>query len=292
LLALSALLWAGPLNPPAGPVAPTRGPEPRTAINTTNTPGDADSVFKITQPGSYYLAENINGVVGKHGIEIASGGVTLDLNGFDLAGVLGSLDGISAPFASSVAIRNGLVRNWGGNGINLFGGVGALVTDIRAIGNGSYGVRGSNRTILKNCAAEGNTGAGLRASFGGVIEGCVAANNGTDGIEVGVSSLIKGNTCFSNGVGANGGAGIRVTGNNNRIEGNNCTNGIRGIEVVGGGNIIIKNTCASNTLNWSIVANNVYGPIIDRSSPASAAVNGNSAADATGSSHPNANFTH
>ncbi|HYD01608.1 MAG TPA: hypothetical protein VEB22_10315, partial [Phycisphaerales bacterium] len=47
---------AGPLNPPVGPVAPTAKPiaevEPRTAINAANTPGDADSLFRITQPGS------------------------------------------------------------------------------------------------------------------------------------------------------------------------------------------------------------------------------------------------
>jgi parallel beta-helix repeat protein len=283
---------AGPLNPPAGPVAPTPGPEPRIAINATNTPGDANSVFKITQPGSYYLTENINGVVGKHGIEIASSGVTLDLNGFDLAGVLGSLDGITAPSSNSAAIRNGSVRNWGGSGINLFGGIGALVTDIRARGNGAYGIRGSNRTVIKNCISDGNTGTGLRVAAGGIIEGCSASTNGADGIEVGGSTLVTGNICYANGQGTNGGAGIRATGGDNRIEGNSCTSGGRGIEVASSGNVIIKNTCGNNTLNWSIAANNVYGPIIDRSTPASAAVSGNSAADATGSSHPNANFTH
>jgi hypothetical protein len=42
---------AGPLSPPAGPIAPTPGPEPRIAINAVNTPGDANSLYKITQPG-------------------------------------------------------------------------------------------------------------------------------------------------------------------------------------------------------------------------------------------------
>ena len=82
-----------------------------------------------------------------------------------------------------------------------------------------------------------------------------------------------------------------ATGSDNRIEGNSCTSGSRGIEVVSSGNVIIKNTCANNTLNWSIAANNVYGPIIDRSAPASAAVNGNSAPSSLGSSEANANFT-
>ncbi|HRJ49802.1 MAG TPA: hypothetical protein PKU91_04680, partial [Phycisphaerales bacterium] len=81
---------AGPLDPPAGPVAGTYKTltevEPRIAINAVNTPGGANSLFRITQPGSYYLTGNITGVIGKHGIEIAASGVTIDLMGFDLQG--------------------------------------------------------------------------------------------------------------------------------------------------------------------------------------------------------------
>ena len=58
---LATIVLAGPLTPPAGPVAPTPGPEPRIPINATNTPGDADSLFRITQPGSYYLTGNLLG---------------------------------------------------------------------------------------------------------------------------------------------------------------------------------------------------------------------------------------
>ena len=65
---------AGPLSPPAGAVAPTHKTltevEPRTPINSTTTPGDANSTFKITQPGSYYLVGNLVGSSGRHGIEI------------------------------------------------------------------------------------------------------------------------------------------------------------------------------------------------------------------------------
>src|SRR5690606_18106937 len=95
LTILAGAAVAGPLNPPAGPVAPTHKTltevEPRTPINAANTPGDADSVYRIFQPGSYYLTGNIVGQAGKRGIEIASSNVTLDLNGFALQGVPGSL---------------------------------------------------------------------------------------------------------------------------------------------------------------------------------------------------------
>jgi len=35
--------------------------EPRTIVNALNTPGDAKSMFVLSQPGSYYLIENLVG---------------------------------------------------------------------------------------------------------------------------------------------------------------------------------------------------------------------------------------
>ncbi len=120
----AVILVAGPLNPPGGAVSSTYKTlsevEPRIAINATNTPGDADSVFKITQPGSYYLTGNVTGVNAKHGIELAASNVTIDLNGFALMGVAGSLDGISTTTTVlNIAIQNGMVTNWGDRGIDL-----------------------------------------------------------------------------------------------------------------------------------------------------------------------------
>lgn len=68
--------------------------EPRIAISATNTPGDADSLFKITAPSSYHPTGSITG---RHGIEIVASGVTLDLNGFDLVGssIGAAVDGVS-----------------------------------------------------------------------------------------------------------------------------------------------------------------------------------------------------
>ncbi|MFZ4487327.1 MAG: hypothetical protein ACOYO9_12140, partial [Candidatus Nanopelagicales bacterium] len=124
LASLAAVAAAGPINPPAGPVAPTPGPEPRIPISDTTTPGDADSLFRITQPGSYYLTGNITGVANKHGIKIiATGSVTLDLNGFELVGTnaasafVGVRDSTTAP--SVISVINGTVRNWGDDGIDL-----------------------------------------------------------------------------------------------------------------------------------------------------------------------------
>jgi parallel beta-helix repeat protein len=102
--------------------------------------------------------------------------------------------------------------------------------------------------------------------------------------------IVSSNTCSFNGNGAGDGAGIHAISTDNRIEGNNCTGADRGIDVDGTGNIIIKNTCSGNTVNWTIVASNAYDPIV--ATPSGAAVNGNTAAAALGSTDPNANFTY
>jgi hypothetical protein len=162
---------AGPLTPPAGPVASTHKTltevEPRIAINSTNTPGDNDatpSMFKITQPGSYYLAGNVAGVAGKIGIEVTAFGVTLDLNGFTLTGVAGSLSGISIS-SGGTEVRNGTVRNWGGDGI---GGSGThnRVVDVRAFNNAGMGIYAGNYSEARNCmsVSNGSHGIGIYAS--------------------------------------------------------------------------------------------------------------------------------
>jgi len=50
---ISHFVGKGDLNPPVGPVAPAHKTwtevEPRIAINATNTPGDADSLFRIAE---------------------------------------------------------------------------------------------------------------------------------------------------------------------------------------------------------------------------------------------------
>jgi hypothetical protein len=101
LLAVQSAAFGGDLVPPVGPVSPTHERltevEPRTAVSAINTPGDADALFVISSPGSYYLTGNILGERLKHGIKITASGVTLDLMGFEVAGAPQSLHGIHAP---------------------------------------------------------------------------------------------------------------------------------------------------------------------------------------------------
>ena len=434
VLAIAAgTLIAGPIDPPSGPVTSTfktlSEVEPRTAISAANTPGDANSLFKITLPGSYYLTGNITGVVGKHGIEIGVGGsgVTLDLNGFDLAGVpaMGSFNGVSVSASNlkNITILNGSLRNWGGYGIDLgsntFNAVGCSIERIQASGNGlagfhftdattisdcsaynnassgfsgsfadgsivvrcssssnlgsgfevssgcvvtdctatnnenvglslstgctitgctsrdntgsgistsvgcsivgctlssngAYGiltggstisgctVRGSglngidanNSSNVLNCTVTSNGGHGIRALAGSTVTGCHVSGSGQDGINCASACSILNNTCDANGTATATGGGVHVTGGDNHIEGNRCSNADRGILVDAAGNVIVKNTCATNTVDWIIAVNNIYGPVVDRRVPASVFVNGFAAPSTLGSTDPNANFSY
>jgi hypothetical protein len=204
LLAAPALALAGPLDPPAGPIAPTPGPEPRTAISATNTPGDADSLYKITQPGSYYLTGNITGVVGKHGIEIAASGVTIDLMGFDLVGVsaMGAFDGITATALNltNITIVNGSLRNWGDEGIDFrnFGASSCVVERVVASGNAGDGILVGPTSTLTDCTATSNAGNGISTGINSHITNCSATNNTSNGINATISTTLTGCSASSN----------------------------------------------------------------------------------------------
>ncbi|MEK6703414.1 MAG: right-handed parallel beta-helix repeat-containing protein [Planctomycetota bacterium] len=338
--AIAGLMAAGPLNPPAGPVTSSYKTltevEPRIAVNAANTPGDADSLFKITLPGSYYLTGNITGVAGRHGVEIAARGVTLDLMGFALNGVPGSLCAVSGRLFSgeNVAVSNGTIREWTEDGIDLgvcsnarvtnlmvdragFTGIrvgdGSLVSgctvsecgfvgisingsctvlDCVSFANARIGIESINGgSSITNCVVNFNDQAGISVPDSTTISGCVVRANGEDGIAFDSDCLILNNLCTLNGFIASG-AGIHALGTGNRIEGNSCHDADHGISVDLAGNIIVRNACSANTTNWLIAANNLYGPILDRTGPASMPVNGNFAPDAIGTTNPNANYSY
>ncbi len=206
--ACSACL-AGPLNPPAGPIAPTNKTleevEPRIAVNATNTPGDADSVFMIDQPGSYYLTDNLQGVpAGKHGIEITAADVTLDLNGFRIFGSPGSLDGVRSTGVRTV-VRNGEIRVMDGSGINCQLEL-CVVEDVLAIACDEYGIRlgGAESTVRRSIAKLCNSAdpglVGISVSgFGGIVEHCASVENDGTGIQVGSYGTVRGCLAFDNG---------------------------------------------------------------------------------------------
>jgi hypothetical protein len=184
--AAAILAVAGPLNPPTGPVAPTYKTlaevEPRTAVNATNTPGDATSVFKITQPGSYYLTADAAGAAAKSTIVIAASNVSLDLCGFSVTGVAGSLTGILAgPATTNLSVSDGCVRALGGGGIDLSIANRVQVRGVRAINNTGIGIRLGADSVIEHCTAAGNTQAGFSCTQSAAITDCDASTNTGNG---------------------------------------------------------------------------------------------------------------
>ena len=215
ILAGSVLISrAGPLDPPAGPVSPTYRTlsevEPRIPIGPSTTPGDADSVYKITQPGTYYLTENLTGKSGKHGIEIAASYVTIDLRGFNLVGVAGSLDALSGVNVTALTIGNGVIRSWPGRGIGMPTASSSTfhhldVFDCAGFGidvgvrcrveacncrNGSEGVRSGDECTISSCTVVSCSGTGLIGGKGSEIRGCSVSFPGSYGIYGGIGSRV------------------------------------------------------------------------------------------------------
>ncbi len=195
----ASLIIAGPLNPPAGNVQSTYKTlaevEPRIAINATNTPGDADSVFRISQPGSYYLTDNILGVAGKRCIEIVADDVTIDLNGMTITGDAASIAGIFAEGTRiNLTVRNGTIRSIGngaGLGFSISSSRGWKVENIAAINNSHDGLIVPGNSIVRTSRAAANGGNGIRTLDHAQVIECVAEQNGSAGITVSNGSIIS-----------------------------------------------------------------------------------------------------
>ncbi|MEZ6211737.1 MAG: hypothetical protein R3B46_10900 [Phycisphaerales bacterium] len=221
LLVIATAVLAGDLNPPPGIVTPTMKSlsevEPRTAISADNTPGDADALFKITEPGSYYLKGNITGVIGKHGIEIASSGVTLDLNGFDLVGVpgMGLFDGVNVTLDNlvNIAVINGSIRDWGDEGIdlNFTSARNCRVERVRVSGNTTgNGIRLGAGSAVIDCSVYNNS-IGILTNAGCTILNCTVSSNSGSGISTGTTATIANCSVYLSGggrIGTSSGASI------------------------------------------------------------------------------------
>lgn len=268
------LFAQGSLTPPGAPSVSMKSldqVEARIIVNSNNTPGDALSVYKITNSGSYYLTGSFTGVSGKHGIFIAAPDVTLDLNGYSVIGVAGSFDGINAtntaPTSPGLAVRNGAVMGWGVNGLNAqTGAPGATFEHLQLLTNGWSGLKATG-AVIRDCVAEGNnaiggnssygifaTGSrimnclvkaninGIQGSGGCTIDGCVATDNG--------SGLLADNSIIQNCTAYNSTFQGMFLFSNNRVTGNLVDgNGHgSGIVVAGGGlnNVLDGNTLLNN----------------------------------------------
>ena len=201
---------AGPLNPPAGPIESTgktlSDVEPRTAINSTNTPGDTDSVYRISASGSYYLTDNVFASTGKSAIEIAASNVTIDLNGYSVTSI-SALPAIRVSISgrTNISVRNGHIGPAGtGGGIDLTPTIGTQtvsgsIENVHVTGTQGTGIQVGDAFTVIGCTSSKNTKIGFLVGRGCVISSSAAFDNGEDGFRTGDGCVVSDSVAAENG---------------------------------------------------------------------------------------------
>lgn len=198
--------------------------------------GDAPG-FPITLStgGSYVLTGNLTVPnQNTHGIQIEANDVTIDFNGFTLAGpatvpisthvctLPGTGTGVFKPAAangSGLTLRNGHIRGMGASGIDvdaalariegmvverncgdgLVVGLGALVIDTQARANGGTGVRVGDAGRIKDSVSDNNGGIGFEMTTASLVSGSVATTNvlyGMFGFNLAIQNTATGNGLY------------------------------------------------------------------------------------------------
>jgi hypothetical protein len=279
--ALAAMAKGGPLTPPAGPVSSTghttdellteirkrRGAIP---ISAETTPGDGTCLFRISQPGSYFLPSDFTAPTATLPLLLITGDeVDVDLSGHMLA--FGSSSGSNPPVLqignnsyqpNSVRIHDGIVTASGNTAV-VFGGpcFGISFDNVNfqgcrtGIGAGAFGVGNitfrrcvfvgggattldlgaATKVYVERCLFEACTTPINVGNFSSV-EACTVVITGgqaTSGIQVGPQSTVL--DCQVIGYGVNFGstpnvAGI-LTGDACRVERNQVANSTRSISI-------------------------------------------------------------
>jgi hypothetical protein len=140
-------------------------------------PGDAPGFpVDITLQGSYQLTSNLSPTVtGQGAIRILATGVTLDLRGFTVAFCLdppqgiaclaiGVATGIEGSGVTDTTLRNGVIQNFSGLGVDLGRRAHAERLNIRA--NGGAGLRVLQNSLVEHNRISFNGGSGISLGAG------------------------------------------------------------------------------------------------------------------------------
>jgi hypothetical protein len=236
----------GTLTPPPGAPTPTMKSlsqlsaeiaatkdEARIPISPTTTPGDANNVYIITQPGAYFLTADIVAPVGKNAIRInlpgfGAGALSLDLGGYGIIGpgaaTTPATHGIqSISIHHATTIRGGHLRGWPAAAITVAGP--ASVSEVTVTDGGGPGIYlvggaapasgqpGTQLSQIDRCVARGVREVGLHANNGlvsnSMVGGVVPLPGGT--AVTGISAALV-NDCIVRAVDGSSSASARATG--------------------------------------------------------------------------------
>lgn len=155
----------------------------------------------ITNSGSYLLTENVTGSSGSNAITIAASDVSLDLNGFALNGVAGSLSGVAVSGGRiNVAIQNGTIRNWGQHGVSAGAASNSAVRKLKVSRNTLDGIILGSGSMVHECLVSDNGVDGIDVSSQSLVTGSASRNNGQYGIKVGDFASVSSSASRENGL--------------------------------------------------------------------------------------------
>lgn len=190
---------AGPLDPPPGPVIETdtlrREADARIPLNQQTTPGEANALYVIAAPGSYYLTEDTIVATSMNGILVTASDVTIDLNGYRLeqfslrgggdeegrggGATFSGIASLSGGSLQNVAVRNGVIRGFSDSAISFEGVDAAVLEDLSVsdIADESVVLGDAARVQRVTCS---NVGSGFETQSNAFFVDCVV-NSTTNG---------------------------------------------------------------------------------------------------------------
>lgn len=192
------------LVPPTGVIGGTMKTldeiEPRTPVSERFVSSKPGVTFAITEPGSYYLPDDIVAGANEIAISIEAAPVTLDLMGHTVDGAGGSLDLIYvAELADRVWIKNGTLRRSGMRGLYSVGDT-LVVEDleiVETLGSGIHIDTGRSAKLRDVTIADAGTGStgdrsGVYLAGPGVVsaEHMEVTHTGGDGFNVSSSTRL------------------------------------------------------------------------------------------------------